>query len=83
MAALNERLGLNQPLLVQYWNWVVSALHGDLGTSLQNSAPSAHRSLRACRRAPSSLYSHCYCPPSSPYRSVCGPRRGRDDAAMV
>ncbi len=39
IAALNERLGLNQPLLVQYWNWVVSALHGDLGTSLQNSAP--------------------------------------------
>ncbi|QOS63150.1 ABC transporter permease [Rhodococcus qingshengii] len=30
---------MNQPLLVQYWNWVVSALHGDLGTSLQNSAP--------------------------------------------
>ncbi len=27
-------LGLNQPLLVRYWDWLTGAVHGDLGTSL-------------------------------------------------
>lgn len=31
--ALEEQLGLNDPLLVQYWEFVSSALQGDLGTS--------------------------------------------------
>ena len=30
---LYERLGLNQPVLVRYWNWLVNLFHGDLGTS--------------------------------------------------
>ncbi|MDT7765459.1 MAG: peptide/nickel transport system permease protein [Mycobacterium sp.] len=34
IAALNQQLGLNQPILVQYWHWLVSALHGNLGTSI-------------------------------------------------
>lgn len=29
-----ERLGLNEPLLVQYWDWLSGVLQGDLGTSL-------------------------------------------------
>ncbi|MDP2287548.1 MAG: ABC transporter permease [Actinomycetota bacterium] len=33
VAALNEKLGLNQPILVQYWNWLINALQGDLGNS--------------------------------------------------
>lgn len=33
-AALEERLGLNDPLPVQYWSWLTSTLGGDLGTSL-------------------------------------------------
>jgi peptide/nickel transport system permease protein len=31
---IRENLGLNEPLVVQYWNWVSGALQGDLGTSL-------------------------------------------------
>ncbi|MBM3627609.1 MAG: ABC transporter permease, partial [Alphaproteobacteria bacterium] len=31
---LTARLGLDQPVLVQYWSWLVSALSGDLGRSL-------------------------------------------------
>ena len=34
VAALRERLGLNEPFLVQYGNWLVNALQGDLGKSL-------------------------------------------------
>ncbi len=32
--ALRESLGLNDPLPVQYFNWIVGVFHGDLGTSL-------------------------------------------------
>lgn len=35
LAAIREQLGLNDPLPVQYFNWLVSALQGDLGTSLR------------------------------------------------
>lgn len=31
--ALRHQLGLDQPLLVQYWHWLDAALHGHLGTS--------------------------------------------------
>jgi peptide/nickel transport system permease protein len=33
--ALMERSGLDQPLVTQYFNWVVSALQGDLGVSFR------------------------------------------------
>lgn len=29
-----QELGLDDPLLVQYWHWITSALHGDFGNSL-------------------------------------------------
>lgn len=32
--ALREEMGLNQPILVQYWDWLLNALRGDLGTSV-------------------------------------------------
>ena len=32
-AALRLKLGLDQPLLVQYWHWLWAVLHGDLGRS--------------------------------------------------
>jgi peptide/nickel transport system permease protein len=32
--ALNRQLGLNEPTLVQYWHWLVHAVHGNLGTSI-------------------------------------------------
>lgn len=34
VAALRERLGLNEPLHVQYADWLVNAVQGDLGNSL-------------------------------------------------
>jgi len=39
LAAIRERLGLNEPLLVQYGAWLGGILHGDLGTSLLTGAP--------------------------------------------
>jgi peptide/nickel transport system permease protein len=41
VAAVRERLGLDRPVLVQYWDWVTGALSGDLGTSLYTSRPVA------------------------------------------
>ncbi len=37
--ALNERLGTDRPLVVQYFNWVTSAIQGDLGESIAFSRP--------------------------------------------
>ncbi len=34
LAAIRERLGLNDPFLVQYGNWLTNAVQGDLGKSL-------------------------------------------------
>jgi peptide/nickel transport system permease protein len=36
---VREELGLNDPFLVQYWNWLKDALQGDLGTSLTSGEP--------------------------------------------
>ena len=41
VAALQERLGLNDPLLVQYWRWLSGMLHGDFGQSVVMSRPAA------------------------------------------
>ena len=34
-----KRLGLDRPVMVQYWSWLTSALTGDLGLSIQNREP--------------------------------------------
>ncbi len=34
--ALTAKYHLNDPFLVQYWHWIVNALHGDLGRSVQS-----------------------------------------------
>jgi len=34
LAEIREQLGLNDPIHLQYWNWLSRALQGDLGTSL-------------------------------------------------
>jgi peptide/nickel transport system permease protein len=39
VAALRERLGLNDPLPAQYWRWLVGVFSGDLGESLFISGP--------------------------------------------
>lgn len=43
-AGLNElrsRLGLDQPILIQYWNWITNAVQGDFGTSIWTGRPVA------------------------------------------
>ena len=39
VAEFNTRLGLDQPLVVRYWNWLTGALQGDLGVSYANLQP--------------------------------------------
>ncbi|SMH50425.1 peptide/nickel transport system permease protein [Rathayibacter oskolensis] len=34
IAELNEQLGLNRPILEQYWDWLAGIFRGDLGSSL-------------------------------------------------
>ena len=41
VAALEESYGLDQPFLVQYWNWLVGIFHGDFGTSVYYGEPVA------------------------------------------
>jgi peptide/nickel transport system permease protein len=38
-AALDRQLGFGQAVPVQYWHWLVNALHGDFGTSFASSQP--------------------------------------------
>src|SRR6266545_37321 len=37
--AMRARLGLDQPLVVQYLNWLSNMLHGDLGISITHRTP--------------------------------------------
>lgn len=39
VAEFNTRLGLDQPLVVRYWNWLTGAVQGDLGVSYANLQP--------------------------------------------
>lgn len=39
VAALDKQLGLSQPLVVQYWQWLSRAVHGNLGASLYSNQP--------------------------------------------
>src|SRR4051794_24358456 len=37
--AIREQLGLNRPLLVQYFDYLLNVFQGDFGNSLKNSQP--------------------------------------------
>jgi peptide/nickel transport system permease protein len=37
--AMRHKLGLDRPLLVQYWNWLSDLVRGDLGTSIISDQP--------------------------------------------
>jgi len=39
VAAIEQELGLNDPLPVQYWRYLSRVLHGDLGRSLRSKRP--------------------------------------------
>jgi peptide/nickel transport system permease protein len=51
VAILQAKLGLNDPLLVQYWRWLNGMLHGDLGMSLVMSRPAGPLILDALGRS--------------------------------
>jgi len=44
--AMRERLGLNEPILVQYVDWLGNVLRGDLGESLRDGTPVAELILQ-------------------------------------
>jgi len=39
IARIRKNLGLDDPLPVQYWNWISGLLHGDFGRSLVDGSP--------------------------------------------
>lgn len=39
MEAMRRQMGLDQPAIVQYFNWLVQLLHGNLGVSYRTSMP--------------------------------------------
>lgn len=39
LAELQRQLGLDKPVVTQYWEWISGVLTGDLGSSLANSLP--------------------------------------------
>lgn len=51
VAALEAKLGLNDPLSLQYWRWLSGMLHGDLGRSLVMDRPAAPVILDALGRS--------------------------------
>lgn len=50
--ALREQMGLNQPFIMQYVNWLVACLHGDFGVSYTISAGKPVASLLLMRLWP-------------------------------
>lgn len=51
-----ERLGLNDPLYIQYFRFVGNALHGDLGTSIFSGKPVVEE---LAKRFPKTLTLRC------------------------
>ncbi|HEV2502872.1 MAG TPA: ABC transporter permease [Mesorhizobium sp.] len=51
VAALNRKLGTDQPVLVQYWNWFERAIQGDFGVSLSLRQPVAPLVLESLRNS--------------------------------
>ncbi len=47
LARLRHQLGLDQPVLVQYWRFLTSALDGDFGLSLRDNRPALGEVLAA------------------------------------
>lgn len=52
IAAYREKMGLNKPLYVQYFNWLWNMLHGDFGVSLLTGKPVADK---IAQRLPATL----------------------------
>jgi peptide/nickel transport system permease protein len=51
VATLQQRLGLNDPLWLQYWHWLAGFLHGEMGQSLVMDRPAGPLILDALGRS--------------------------------
>jgi peptide/nickel transport system permease protein len=51
LAAVRVRLGLNDPVWLQYWHWLWALLHGDFGTSMRTGLPVGPMMLLALSRS--------------------------------
>lgn len=51
LAAVRERLGLNEPVVMQYLSWLGGMLHGNFGTSLRTGLPVAPTMMEALGRS--------------------------------
>ena len=47
IAAIRDQLGLNQPIVVQYFTWLFHVLQGDFGTSLATGRPAVEMIIEA------------------------------------
>ena len=64
--ALNEQLGTNRPIVVQYMDWAGGILHGDLGTSLTKQVPAWDLlGRRSCNSFKLALVAFIICVPLS------------------
>jgi peptide/nickel transport system permease protein len=51
LTAIRAKLGLNDPVWLQYWHWLRAMLRGDFGTSIRTSEPVAPMLLLALGRS--------------------------------
>src|SRR6266700_1693710 len=51
IAVLEAKLGLNDPLWLQYWRWFEGMLHGDLGASVVMARPAGPLIAEALERS--------------------------------
>lgn len=51
LAAVRTKLGLNDPIWLQYWRWLSSLLAGDFGTSMRTGQPVGPMMLTALSRS--------------------------------
>ena len=67
IAAVRQQLGLDRPLLVQFWIYLVNLAHGDLGSSVMTShkAPAGVLPARRQRSTAASVWpARCRTPPA-------------------
>jgi peptide/nickel transport system permease protein len=51
LAAVREKLGLNDPVWLQYWHWLSHLLEGDFGTSMRTGLPVGPQMFLALSRS--------------------------------
>ena len=74
VAHLRAIYGLDQPLMLRYWHWLLDALHGDFGFSRVHSQPVLRCWGRRCGRPASSFCSSSPSPLFCPSPSASSPR---------